>query len=124
MTRPLRPCGQPGCSALVRAGYCERHEQTAYRSATNQRRRADAAKGADRGYYASPAHRRWRTLVLGLHPRCACGAPATVADHVIPRKERPDLALVVGNGIGRCASCHNAKTARQDGGFGNPRGVA
>jgi len=39
------------------------------------------------------------------------GAPnrATMVHHVIPRSERPDLALVLENLVSLCDSCHNAE---------------
>ena len=32
-------------------------------------------------------------------------------DHVLERKDRPDLALVKSNIVGRCGSSHSRKTA-------------
>ena len=52
--------------------------------------------------------------VLEEQPWCACGARTTQADHTLSLKERPDLRLVRGNLVGRCAPCHSRKTALED----------
>ena len=44
---------------------------------------------------------------------------ATVVDHIVPIRVRPDLRLVVKNLQPLCAPCHNRKTASEDGGFGH-----
>lgn len=90
-TRSLRPCGQPGCGALVRAGYCAAH-QASDPKVQAERERPSAAR---RGY----GH-RWRKAAAGylrLHPLCvACEAEgrvevARVVDHIEPH--RGDRAL-------------------------------
>jgi hypothetical protein len=43
------------------------------------------------------------------------------ADHEIPIEVRPDLSDSLANYRTRCNECHNAKTAREDGGFGRAR---
>jgi 5-methylcytosine-specific restriction protein A len=60
-----------------------------------------------RGYTGEWA--QYRADYLRRHPRCACGAPATVVDHVKP------VALGgafwdPANHRQMCARCHNAKT--------------
>ena len=122
-TRPLRPCRQQGCPALVSSGYCPAHIRTAYSSDHQRRARADEAKGADRQFYSSPAWRRVRAIVLRDQPACQCGQPSTEVDHKISRRERPDLALVRSNLEAKCKTCHSRRTATEHGGFGNtPRG--
>lgn len=117
--RALRPCAVPRCPELVRAGRCAAHRRAEERS-------SDAARGSAprRGY----GH-RWRArraAFLARHPDCvSCGAPASVPDHVVPRRE------LVAAGVADpdadqwlqalCASCHGAKTVRRDGGFGREK---
>jgi 5-methylcytosine-specific restriction protein A len=47
---------------------------------------------------------------------------AKVVDHIESIKQRPELRLVDTNLQSPCWPCHNAKTNRYDGGFGNKRG--
>lgn len=57
---------------------------------------------------------------MAEHPVCAmCGAPATDLDHKVPHKGDVSLFWDMGNWQALCAGCHSAKTAREDGGFGN-----
>jgi len=61
-----------------------------------------------------------RAEFLAGHPRCTCGAAATVVDHSVSHKG--DRTLFWDRSLWRpmCAPCHNRKTASTDGGFGNP----
>lgn len=66
----------------------------------------------------------WRELraqVMARDPICKrCHAkPSKHADHKLAKRDggRDELA----NLEGLCHSCHSSKTAREDGGFGNPR---
>jgi 5-methylcytosine-specific restriction enzyme A len=76
----------------------------------------------DRGYGA-----RWqkeRRYYLREHPLCVlCEArgiikPAKVVDHITPHKGDYELMWNQDNWQALCTACHNAKTAREDGGFG------
>jgi len=40
--------------------------------------------------------------------------PATVADHIVPVKERPDLAFVYDNIQGLCKECHDSVKRREE----------
>ncbi|MFA6100484.1 MAG: HNH endonuclease signature motif containing protein [Patescibacteria group bacterium] len=55
----------------------------------------------------------------------ACGRDraATVVDHKEPHKGDYELFWDEDNWQGLCASCHNRKTAAEDGGLGNQQGV-
>jgi len=44
---------------------------------------------------------------------------ATVVDHIKPHKRCQALFWDTGNWQALCKRCHDAKTAREDGGFGN-----
>ncbi len=117
--KPLRPCREPGCNQLARGPYCERHKAAHERAADRNR-----ASAAMRGYDA-----RWRearAAYLAAHPLCVdCQrrgqlVPATVVDHITPHRGDPALFWDTDNWQPLCEQCHNAKTARTDGGYGNP----
>jgi len=116
--RPKRPCSR--CRrALTRDRFCETC------GPINQRE-YDAARGssAERGYSGD-----WptiRTAHLAREPFCReCGAEATHVDHIVPRRQFTDQSEAnrSTNLQSLCPPCHSRKTAREDGGFGNPRGV-
>jgi 5-methylcytosine-specific restriction protein A len=89
-----------------------------------KRRRQAGPSSAKRGY-----DRRWRKLRamhLVSEPLCrtclANGKPvgANVVDHIIPHEGQADpLFWDPENLQSLCVRCHNRKTAREDGGFGN-----
>jgi len=64
--------------------------------------------------------RRLRKMKLTEQPLCAyClemgrTIPATVADHIVPVKERPDLAFVYDNIQGLCRECHDSVKRREE----------
>lgn len=117
--RSKRPCSYPGCSALAEAGRCDKHKQ-------QERTRYEQQRGTatSRGYDS-----RWRKARLGYlraHPLCVeCErngrvTAATVVDHIVPHKG--DKALFwdsENNWQSMCKPHHDAKTAREDGGFGH-----
>lgn len=61
------------------------------------------------------------------HPLCECEEckelnrllPATVVDHIIPHKGDKILFWDPKNHQAMSKKCHDRKTAREDGGFGN-----
>ncbi|MED0676974.1 HNH endonuclease signature motif containing protein [Aneurinibacillus thermoaerophilus] len=116
-SKPKKPCAQFGCPNLTTERYCETHRQ--------QARQYDKQRGsaASRGY-----DRRWqnaRRVFLMKHPLCVeCEkekklVPATVVDHIVPHKGNQELFWDEDNWQPLCKSCHDSKTAREDGGFGN-----
>ncbi len=113
------PCRHPGCAALLtQPGYCDKHLQSF-------RRQQDSRRGsaASRGY--GSRWRKARAAYLARHPLCAqCArkgriAGASVVDHVIAHKGDRALFWDIANWQPLCKPCHDAKTAREDGGFGN-----
>lgn len=124
---PKRPCRHQGCVeyALDRRRFCAAHQ----REHENKRKRESRARNG-RGWtrlYDDPRWKDRKAAFLRRNPLCAeCGRfgvvrGAEVVDHVVPH--RGDLALFwdEGNWQPLCARCHNEKTAREDGGFGNRR---
>lgn len=106
MSGPLYPCRQPHCRVvLARPGYCPAHE-----AAHRRRYESQAARMDDRNFYRSVAWREVRRQRLAATPRCAdCGELATEAHHRIARKQRPDLALSLGNLVALCKRCHSRR---------------
>jgi len=111
-SKPLTFCRRPACRTLVRGGgFCAAHQSEAFRQRNAGRERAE-----DRKFYQSPQWRQLRQRLLSDRPLCEeclrteVFTPATVMDHMLPREERPDLALDPSNLRGLCASCHNRKT--------------
>jgi 5-methylcytosine-specific restriction protein A len=49
-----------------------------------------------------------------------CLNVASIVDHHVPHKGNDALFWDRSNWRSRCKRCHDAKTTRQDGGFGNP----
>ena len=74
-----------------------------------------------RRWYKTAHWQRLRTIVLNRDPVCMiCHRYAsTVADHKKPHKGVWIMFCDLANLWGLCAHCHNEKTAREDGGFGN-----
>ena len=77
--------------------------------------RSSPSRKADKAFYESPAWRAVRLIVLQSQPLCidcrrrGLTVPAKHVHHVIDRKARPDLALVVENLEALCVSCHGRK---------------
>ena len=111
---PLKPCSYPGCRLLVRGGNrCEKHRKREQRE--YDRQRGSAAK---RGY--GRRWRRYRKAFLARHPVCVvCHDVAKHVDHIQPVSGPDDLLFwESSNHQALCASCHNAKTMREQGGGG------
>lgn len=72
---------------------------------------------------------RWQKLrnrFIAQHPYCEeCMKQgkitlATDVDHIVPHRGDPALLYDETNLQSLCKACHSRKTAREDGGFGNP----
>ncbi|MFO1099039.1 MAG: HNH endonuclease signature motif containing protein [Xanthobacteraceae bacterium] len=77
----------------------------AKQKAAAEQRRPSAREG---GY--DSAWRAKRAAFLLKHPRCACGAVATVVDHVRPHKGDARLFNDPNNWAALCASCHSRQS--------------
>ena len=116
-SKPLRPCGHPGCPELTREGYCPKHKPVkAPRRISRQWH----------GWYSLPV---WtddlRPGQLLREPWCReCarryppGDPrsrthATVVDHIKPHQGDWTLFTDRGNLQSLCKSCHDRKTAQE-----------
>lgn len=116
--RIKKPCGYPGCSALVQGGgYCPGHRRRTWRE-QDQRRPTATQRGYDHRW------RKARDAFLAQRLWCVeCErsgrlTPATVVDHIIPHKGDKTLFWDMKNWQALCSRCHNRKTATEDGGFG------
>ncbi len=111
-SKPLKPCNSKGCPNLTRERYCEHHQQL------NQNYDEHRGTAAQRGYGA-----RWqkaRTYFLSKHPICVrCIDIATVVDHITPHKGDMNVFWDRSNWQPLCKPCHDRKTVKEDGGFGN-----
>ncbi len=110
---PLHECNHFGCHVLTTERFCEKHKRG------YDLRRDSSYK---RGY-----NKRWQTVsksYLNNHPFCVrClqegkYTPATVVDHIKPHKGNKNLFWDKNNWQSLCKSCHDKKTATEDGGFG------
>lgn len=120
---PLTPCKHPGCHkyAVLGSSYCREHAEV-HRAQYALRDRQRGTR-TQRGY-----SNQWLAAskaFLTAHPMCAeCEkqgrhTPATEVDHIIPHKGDKVLFWNRDNWQALCHRCHSAKTAREDGGYGN-----
>lgn len=120
MQKANRPCREPGCVryALKGESFCQEH--------FIPRGRSKHAKDW-RKEYGTARWARARCAYLQAHPLCVeCEkagrlVTATVVDHVIPHRGDMKLFWDQKNWQALCKSCHDRKTAAEDGGFGNER---
>ena len=118
-SKPLRPCLHVGCSQLVTSGYCDQYKK--------DKQVYDRYRGSstERGYGSRWS--KYRLVFLRQHPLCECEecrengrvTPATVVDHIIPHRGDQVLFWDPTNHQAMSKRCHDRKTAREDGGFGN-----
>lgn len=120
-TKPLSMCKSPLCNSRAlrgMSGYCPAHYKQHAKAIESNRGTAQ-----ERGYT-----KRWgraRAAYLAKHPLCVeClkdnrPVPATVVDHITPHKGDQSLFWDETNWQALCKTCHDAKTVREDGGFGH-----
>lgn len=108
--KPLRPCRHPGCSQLVREGYCPTHKP-------KDRAQRSAEAAAWHGWYLLPIWKDdLRPAQLLREPFCReCArrgirTPATNVDHVVDHKGDWARFTDRGNLQSLCHSCHSRKT--------------
>lgn len=107
-----KPCAKPGCRALTRGRYCEKHAKGGAGS-QYERQRGSANQ---RGYTY-----RWQKAskaYLADNPLCVeCLAndiyeAATQVDHIKPHRGDPELFWDQSNWQGLCDTHHSRKTRR------------
>jgi 5-methylcytosine-specific restriction protein A len=101
-------------------GLCPAHLSAARKRVDERRESAN-----DRGY--TWRWRKAREIYLRQHPLCECEEcralgrimPATVVDHRTPHRGDMRLFWDQSNWQAMSKRCHDRKTVREDGGFGN-----
>ena len=124
---PGKLCRAAGCKALAAKGmgFCEKHRPL-FDEQERKRRAMRRWNPAARRLYGLAAWREGRAEYLRANPLCkdcldhGILEAATDVDHVIPHKSNRELFFDQQNWRGLCKKCHSTKTAREDGGFGNP----
>ena len=128
----LKLCAYPGCHCPVALNekYCELHKKAGRQRETKMVKERESIRlkrsgnSAERGYGY-----RWQKLrnrFIAQHPYCEeCMKQgkitlATDVDHIVPHRGDPALLYDETNLQSLCKACHSRKTAREDGGFGNP----
>lgn len=114
--KPLRPCRRPGCAALTRDGWCDKHRPRMERKAS----------AAYHSWYSLPVWTdRLRPDQLSHEPfcrECARRYPttdprhrteATVVDHITPHEGDWTLFTSPGNLQSLCKRHHDMKTAHE-----------
>ena len=123
---PKRPCRHQGCVdyALDGKRFCAAH----YKEHENMRKRESRAERGRPWWsrlYDRPEWKDRKAAFLRRNPLCAECAKfnvvrgAEVVDHIVPHCGDMELFWDESNWQPLCAQCHNEKTAREDGGFGN-----
>ncbi len=122
MLRPPRICSHPGCSALTESsdGRCPKHPRQPFAElrGPEKRRAYNRDQPASNRFYKTTGWRKVRAEVLRRKPLCVeCERlgrvmVATLVDHIIPYRERPDLGLDRSNLQPLCHSCHGRIGAR------------
>lgn len=111
--RPPRPCKHPGCAALTREGWCEKHKP-------EPRPTKRGVSAAYHGWYSKPIWvKRLRPDQLSREPFCRVCAGrgirtrATVVDHIEAFRGNWDLFVSPTNHQSLCKYHHDQKTARE-----------
>ncbi len=117
-----KPCRRPGCPELTHNGYCAKHQakyldqQRQSKAFYDRKRPSRSKRGYTRRWY------RYREGYLQAHPLCInfddCRRPAEVIDHIKPVAAGGEF-WDAENHQAMCKSCHDRKTATEDGGFGH-----
>ena len=108
--KPLKPCRHPGCPALTRDGWCDRHKPT-------PKRRVSAEY---HGWYFLPIWtKRLRPQQLFREPFCReCAKQgirtrATVVDHIVPHRGDWTKFCDENNLQSLCERHHSQKTLEE-----------
>lgn len=111
---PDRLCG---CGKRVRYGYlcaC----QAARRQAAEEKRLTSRQRGYTKHWDVEA--KAFLNLPVNRLCACGCGRAAQMVDHIIPHRGNPQLMWSRSNWQPMTTACHSRKTAKHDGGFGNP----
>jgi 5-methylcytosine-specific restriction protein A len=109
--KPPHPCARPGCAALTRGRYCEKHEKEEAARYEKQER------NPRHGEFYGNNWRRVRAIYLAAHPVCeVCESegrltPATLVHHKKPIAEGGSNRE--SNLMAICLPCHSRLHGRQ-----------
>lgn len=115
--KPKRMCSYPGCPELTEGIYCGKHQKEETKKYNRNRK--------FKKLYNSSRWQRLRKKVLTKHPLCVeCEkkgilTPATEVDHIVPHHGSEALFWDEDNLQALCKSCHDKKTAKEDGRWGS-----
>ncbi|NLC02720.1 MAG: HNH endonuclease [Tissierellia bacterium] len=110
-SKPLKPCKHPLCPNLTEGYYCDEHKDMEYKPKQSKYKKL----------YSSTRWQQLRQYRLNTQPLCVeClkhnrYTPATVVDHMKPHKGNEKLFYDLKNLQSMCKSCHDRKTAKEDG---------
>ena len=119
--KPKRMCSYPGCPELIEGRYCEKHQKEEAKKYNRSR--------SYKYLYDTSRWKKMRKTFLTEHPFCEeCKKAgrlkaATVVDHIMPHKGDEQLFWNQRNWQALCKQCHDTKTAKEDGRFGNKNKV-
>lgn len=107
-TRAPRICA---CGRVVAYGVkcaCQMQRDKERKAAFDRTRPSASARGYDSKW------REAREGFLAKHPTCACGAPATIVNHIIPHKGDKRLFWDRSNWEPMCKPCHDGPTQSKE----------
>lgn len=116
-TKPPKPCSFRGCPELTYGRYCEKHQKEVDSDYNKNSR-------PYKHLYNSSRWRKLRLQFLSAHPLCeTCKKHSVikaseVVDHSRPHKGNERLFWDDSNWQALCKSCHDRKTAKEDGRWG------
>ncbi|SCY25922.1 HNH endonuclease signature motif containing protein [Alkaliphilus peptidifermentans] len=112
--KPNKPCSYTGCPELCEGRYCDKHQR-------EMDIEYDRSNRPYKKLYKTGKWQKLRRQVLANHPLCkVCKIngriiKATVVDHINPHKGDEKLFYDIENLQSLCKSCHDSKTAKEDG---------
>ena len=113
----VKLCACAGCLRIAsHGGYCLRHKGLADRKKKGPfRGTVRSSSSPYNGLYRTARWRRERRAFLEEHPFCAvCGGTSTLVDHIVPHHGDEIVFWDQRNWQALCASCHSAKTLREN----------
>ena len=136
---PKKPCMRPGCPNLVdrgKEGYCDDHRSSRCSVRNEEKRKESDDRALYNWQWAKYSKARLRRDPLCIGLRLVPGGPivintheegvvvaATLTDHIVPHKGDRKLFWDTKNHQSGCKTCHDVKTATEDGGFGRAASV-
>jgi 5-methylcytosine-specific restriction protein A len=125
MNLPLRPCKKAGCTNLTRTTYCSIHIPRAIKGDRDYALEYSKRNNIYQYLYDSKQWQILRRQQLHSFPLCydclqiGIVKEACIVDHIKAHKGNRTLFYDKSNLRSLCTNCHNKKTAKYDGGFGN-----